>query len=104
MDIVGIWQSPTKGLYLRFNEDGTLHQARSLDGLDTEPYAISDIWFQGTQMNLKERSVSGVPSCGDDPAIYEVHLLSGGYIQIVKIQDSCSPRAGDTALKLDPVR
>jgi len=103
-DIVGVWQSPAKGLYFRFFEDGILHQAHSLDRLDTEPYAISEIWFEGTQMYLKEKAVSGVPSCGDDPAIYEVRLLSGGYIQIVEVQDKCPPRAGDTALKLDPVR
>lgn len=103
-DVVGVWQSPTKGLYFRFFEDGILHQAHSLDRLDTEPYAISEIWFEEAQMYLKEKAVSGVPSCGDDPAIYEVHLLSGGYIRIVKVHDKCSPRAGDTALKLDPVR
>ncbi len=103
-DIAGVWQSQAKGLYFRFFEDGILHQAHSLDSLDTEPYAICEIWFEGTQMYLKEKAVSGVPSCGDDPAIYEVHLLLGGHIQIVKVQDKCPPRAGDTALKLDPVR
>lgn len=101
---MGVWHSPAKGLYFRFFEEGTLHQAHSLDRLDTEPYAISEIWFEGTQMNLKEKAVSGVPSCGDDPAIYEVHLFSGGNIQIVKVREKCSPRAGDTALKLEPVR
>lgn len=102
-EIVGAWQSPAKGLYFRFFEEGILNQAYSLDRVDTAPYSISEIWFEGTQMYLKEKSVSGVPPCGDDPAVYEVHLFSDGHIQIVKIRDKCSPRAGDTALKLDPV-
>jgi hypothetical protein len=54
-------------------------------------------------MYLKEKAVSGVPSCGDEPAVYEVRLYPDGKIRIVKIKDKCPPRAGDTALKLDPV-
>ncbi len=54
-------------------------------------------------MFIKELSVSGVPSCGDTIAIYEVRLLEGGKIQIVSIEDKCSPRRGDIAGKYKPV-
>jgi hypothetical protein len=101
---MGTWHNESKGIYLRFYEDGTLHQSHSLSGLDNQSYAISTIRFEGTQMFLKERAVSGVPSCEDTPGIYEVRLLPDGKIRIVKIKEECSPRAGDTALQYDPVR
>jgi hypothetical protein len=103
-DIMGTWHNEGKGIYLRFYEDGTLHQSHSLGGLDNRPYAISEVWFEGTQIFLKETAVSGVPSCGDTPGIYEVRLLPDGKIRIVRIKEKCSPRAGDTALQYDPVR
>ena len=101
---MGTWHNEGKDIYLRFYEDGTLHQSHSLDNLDNQPYAISEVWFEGTQMSLKETAVSGVPSCGDTPGIYEVRLLPDGKIRIVRIKEKCSPRAGDTALQYDPVR
>lgn len=103
-DIVGTWYNPPLGLYLRFYEDGLLHQSHSLDKLDTDPYAKCEIWFEKTQMYLKQKAVSGVPSCGDRIGIYKVRLYPEGNIQIVEVKDSCAPRAGDTALKLEPVR
>jgi len=102
--IIGTWYNVGKSVYLRFYEDGTLHQSHLLDRLDNQPYAISEIRFEGSQMFLKETAVSGVPSCGDAPAIYEVQLLPDGRIRIVKIEEKCAPRAGDTALEYDPVR
>ena len=103
-DIIGTWYNDGKAVYLRVYEDGTLHQSHSLDNLDNQPYAISEVQFEGTQMFLKETAVSGVPSCGDTPGIYEVRLLPDGKIRIVRIKEKCSPRAGDTALQYDPVR
>ena len=103
-DIIGTWNNADKSVYLRFYEDGTLHQSHSLDNLDNKPYAKSEVWFEGAQMFLKETAVSGVPSCGDTPGIYEVRLLPDGKIRIVRIKEKCSPRAGDTALQYDPVR
>lgn len=102
-DIVGTWHSRPKDLYLRFYEDGNAHQSHSLDRLDANPYASSEIWFEGTQMYLKEKAVSGVPSCGAEPAIYQVRLYLDGTIQVLKIEDKCPPRAGDTALQFEPV-
>ena len=101
---MGTWHNEAKGIYLRFYENGILHHSHSLDNLDYQSYAIDKVWFEGTQMFLKERAVFGVPSCGDTPGIYEVRLFPDGKIKIVKIKEECSPRAGDTALQYDPVR
>jgi hypothetical protein len=103
-DVVGTWYNEGTGVYLRFYEDGTLHNADSPESLDNQPYATSEIRFEGTQMSLIETAVAGVPSCGDALGLYEVRLLPDGKIQIVTIEDQCPPRAGDTALVFEPVR
>lgn len=54
-------------------------------------------------MFIKEISVSGVPPCRDTPGIYEVRLLEGDKIQIVAIEDKCSPRRRDMAVEYEPV-
>jgi hypothetical protein len=103
-DITGTWQNKSAEVYLRFYEDGTLNNADSAEKLDNQPYARSEIRFEGTQMSLKETAVVGVPSCGDALGRYEVRLLPDGKIQIVAIEDQCPPRATDTALLFEPVR
>ena len=103
-EILGTWYNPNKKLYLRFYEDGFLHHSHSLDEIDAAPYAKHEIWFEGTQISLKQLEVSGVPSCGDVIGVYEIRFYSKGNIQIVKIKDSCPQRAGDTALPFTPVR
>lgn len=75
-----------------------------LENLDNQPYAINAFHFEGTQMFIKEVSVSGVPPCGDTPSTYEVQLLEGDKIRIVAIEDKCSPRRRDMAVGYEPVR
>ncbi len=103
-DIVGTWHNESSGVYMRFYEDGTLNNADSAEKLDNQPYARSEIRFEGTQMSLKETAVDGVPSCGDALGLYKVQLLPNGKIKIVTIEDQCPPRATDTALEFEPVR
>ena len=103
-EILGTWYNPNKKLYLRFYEDGILHHSHLLDALDAAPYAKGEIWFEGTQLYMKTVEVHGVPDCGDAIGAYEVRLYPKGNIQIVKIKDSCSHRAGETALPYTPVR
>jgi hypothetical protein len=103
-DIVGTWHRPGSASYLRFYEDGTFHQARTLNALDNIPFAVSRFWFEGTHMFHTELSVSGVPSCGDVTAIYKVRLLEGDRIKIVSIEDSCSARRREMATVFDAVR
>jgi hypothetical protein len=82
---------------IRFDEDGTLRQAPRRDTLDDSPFAICEIWFEGTQLCVGECTVAAVPPCGDFVATYEVRLLGRGRIEIVAIDDDCSPRRLDTA-------
>lgn len=103
-DILGTWYNPNKKLYLRFYEDGILHHSHLLDVLDADPFAKTETWFEGGQLYMKTKEVHGVPDCGDAIGVYEVRLYPKGNIQIVKIEDSCSPRSGDTALPYNPVR
>jgi hypothetical protein len=100
-DAVGTWYWLGEGLYLRFYEDGTLHHAR---GFDDEPYAVDQFGFQGQWMVLRTISSSGSPYCGDVTGIYEVRLFPNYGIQIVAIDDDCSPRRHDTAAMYEAVR
>ena len=103
-DIAGTWQGiGTDGLYMRFNADGTLHVAKSLEALNTKPDAINTFRFEGTRLIFTEVEASGLPSCGAAPAIYEVQLQTNGNIKFVKIQDTCSKRATSTSRVHKPV-
>ena len=102
-EIVGTWQH-LGVYYIRFNEDGTFHQAEALDKLDSQPYVVCKFRFEGTQMSIEEISVSGVPSCGSKIGVYEVRLLEGGKIEIAVIEDKCSDRASDISREYEPVR
>jgi hypothetical protein len=102
-EIVGTWQH-LGVYYIRFNADGTFHQAEALDKLDSQPYAVCKFRFEGTQMSIEQISVSGVPTCGSRIGVYEVRLLEGGKVEIVVIKDKCSARAGDISRESEPVR
>lgn len=81
-----------------------MHHSHLLDVLDVDPFAKTETWFEGTQLYMRTKEVHGVPDCVDAIGVYEVRLYPKGNIQIVKIEDSCSPRSGDTALPYNPVR
>lgn len=100
-DAVGTWYWPGEGLYLRFYEDGMLHHAH---GCDDDPYAVSEYWFEGPRMVIRTVSISGVPPCGDVIGIYEVRLFANYGIEIVPVEDSCSPRRRDMAAMYEAVR
>jgi hypothetical protein len=96
-EVVGTWQKTTGAGCIRFDGDGTFRQAQRRDALDNSPFAVCEIWFEGTQLSVGKCTVSGVPPCGDRVAIYEVRLLGPGRIEIVAVDDDCSPRRLDTA-------
>jgi hypothetical protein len=102
-EIAGSWQKTIGAGCIRFQDDGTFRQARRLGALDDSPFAICEIWFEGTQLFVGQCTVSGVPPCGEAIAIYEVRLLESGGIEIVAIEDNCSPRRLDTATVYDAV-
>jgi hypothetical protein len=100
-DVVGIWH--VGSWHLRFYEDGILHIANtgSLEVLDKEPFTVSEISFEGTQMSINEIAESNYPSCKGLVGIYEVRLLSNGKMQLVRIHDECSPRNHSLELTFD---
>jgi hypothetical protein len=103
-EIAGTWRKTAGVGYIRFYEDGIWRQARTLDALDGRPFAICEIWFEGTQLSVGQCTVFGVPPCGDAIAIYEARLLQGGGLHLVAIKDSCRPRKLDTATTYEAVR
>jgi hypothetical protein len=96
-EIAGAWEKISGAGYIRFNDDGTFDQARSLGGLDSRPFATCEFWLEGSQMTIGQCRVFGVPPCTNPTASYEIWLLEGNRIEIVAINDSCSPRRNDTA-------
>ena len=105
-ELVGTWKRVELGdaVFYRFEEDGTLGMAYSLNGLDDQPYAVSSIQFEGAKMLLTEVSVFGVPPCGERVGSYEVQLLESGNIQVVVIEDDCGARKGSVPGEFEPVR
>jgi hypothetical protein len=103
-EIAGTWRKAAGVGYIGFYEDGIWRQARTLDALDDRPFAICEIWFEGTQLLVGQCTVFGVPPCGDAIAIYEARLLPGDGLRLVAIEDSCAPRMHDTATTYEAVR
>ncbi len=103
-EVVGTWIKRSGTTYIRIDDDGTLREARALDDLDSQPFAINSYQFTGTQMLLKEVSVEGVPSCGGFIDSFEIRLLESGNIWIVTLEGECRNRAGSFSGEYEPVR
>jgi len=94
-DIAGtIYENQTRlyfAGYLQFSEDGTWHGSSSRDLVEDLPGEIWESRFEGTKVFLKQ--TKGI--CKDNPdAIYEIHLLENGNLQLVAIEDMCLRRLG----------
>ncbi len=86
--------------YYQFFEDGTFHLSSNLDLLEDSPFLIAETRFEGTKLFLNE--IKG--TCDDDPeAIYEIHLLENGNLQLVAIEDPCAGRSSTFAAEWAPV-
>jgi hypothetical protein len=95
-EVIGSWQAGG-GRFILFDDEGLFSQARFLSQLDDQPYAVSSYRFDGSELLIVEVSVSGVPSCGNAAALYEVELLENGNIQLTAVQDNCVNRADETS-------
>ena len=103
-EIIGTWLGVgPHGLYLQFREDGIVHVARSRDGLTDQPGAVMAYWLEGTRLFMKELETPSLPSCGEQPGIYEAQLLASGSLLFRSIEDGCVPRRLSTALVHKPV-
>lgn len=102
-DIAGTYlRGPGHGpIYFQFSEDGTWHASSNRDLVEDRPQSIMETRFEGTKVFLKETKSTG---CGDDlEAIYEIHLLENGNLQLVAIEDKCLHRSGDFETEWAPV-
>ncbi len=93
-DIAGIYENQNRlyfAGYLHFFEDGTWQASSNRDLVDDRPSQIWESRFEGTKVFLKQ--TKGI--CKDNPdAIYEIHLLENGNLQLVAIEDPCPRRGG----------
>ncbi len=91
-DFAGAYEvlGPGGQRYFHFFEDGTWHSSSNPDLVVDRPDGIWETRFEGTKLFLKE--TKGV--CDDDPdAIYEIHLLENGNMELVAIEDTCALRS-----------
>ena len=101
---IGTWHGiKAEGMYERFNADGILLTAGTLEGL-ANPDAECTYRFEGTCLTIKELNATGLPSCGAKEGVYEVELLAGGAIRFRRIQDACVPRGRTMAQEHEPER
>ncbi len=101
-DIAGTYQRQGPGgqWYFLFFEDGTWHFSSNTDLIVDRPMGVYETRFEGPRVFLKE--IKGI--CDDDPdAIYEIHLLENGNLQLVAIEDTCAGRSPDFEAEWAPV-
>ncbi len=92
-DIAGTYlrQTPASSpQFLHFFEDGSFHGSNNVDLVVDRPVWIFETRFEGTNVLV----TSTDQGCGDDPdAIYEIQLLESSNLQLVAIEDPCTPRS-----------
>ena len=87
-------------LYVQFSEDGTWNGSSDPDLVSDHPAGVWQSRFEGTKIFVTETK----GFCDDDPeAIYEIHLLENGNLQLVAIEDPCVHRLGDFQAEWEPV-
>lgn len=92
-DFVGTWVS-NDGVYVQFNEDGTLTVAFSLDGLAEGTTERGQWSFDGTEFTWADDEDS--PVCAGEVSRYTVEPADDGAVMWSAIgDDPCAPRASD---------
>lgn len=102
-EILGTWFNQRHRMYLLFTDDSLMHQARSEKNLETSPFAVVYVQFEGDHMLLTTKSVKGVPPCWEIEGVYDVWLLPNGNLDIETIEDKCGGRAGDTSMEYESI-
>ena len=92
-DIAGTYQrqGPGPRSFIHFFEDETFwHGSANRNLIEDRPTEIMEARFEGTRVFL----TNSKGRCLDDPdAIYEIHLLENGNLQLVAIEDPCAWRS-----------
>ena len=102
-DIAGTYQrqGPGPQRFIYFFEDETFwHDSANRDLVEDRPQHILEARFEGTTVFVS----SSTGSCDNNPdAIYEIHLLETGNLQVVVIEDTCAARASMYQTEWAPV-
>ena len=101
-DIAGTTYERQQGSpdFIHFFEDGTMHVSTNRDLVEDNPAIIGESRFEGTKLFLHQ--IKG--TCDDDPdAIYEIHLLENGNMELVAIEDTCAFRSSNLSVEWVPV-
>ncbi len=97
-DIAGTYQRQRPGptvAFIHFFEDETFwHASQNRDLVEDRPTEIMETRFEGTTVFVNNSK--GI--CVDEDAIaggaiYEIHLLENGNLQLIAIEDTCALRA-----------
>ncbi len=101
--------APGPRSFIHFFEDETFwHGSSNRDLVEDRPTNIMEARFEGTKVFV--RNSKGI--CGDDPnvavadpdkAIYEIHVLENGNLQVVVIEDTCAERSAMFQAEYAPV-
>ena len=92
--------TPGGMIFIQFFEDGTWNSSTNRDLVEDRPSDFYETRFEGTKVFLSE--IEG--RCDDDPdAIYEIHLLESGNLQLVAIEDPCATRSSFFPAEWKPV-
>ncbi len=106
-DIAGTYeyQGPGPPSFIHFFEDETFwHASSNRDLVEDRPTTIMEARFEGTTVFVNNSW--GI--CVDEDAIaggaiYEIHLLENGNLQLVAIEDTCALRASMYQAEWAPV-
>ncbi len=110
-DIAGTYQRQGPGPinFIHFFEDETFwHASSNRDLVEDQPPNIMEARFEGTTLFV--RNSKGI--CGEDPdvgvadpdeAIYEIHVLENGNLQLAIIEDTCALRSAMFQAEYAPV-
>ena len=94
-DIAGTTYLRQGGLpiYLLFLVDGTMHSSSNPDLVVDRPSDVYTTRFDGTQVFITSPPSGRCPQ-GDQGGTYEIHLLEGGSVQFLAIdEDACAQRS-----------
>ncbi len=95
-----IYERQKPPTFIHFFEDGTFHGSEVRDQLMDRPFFIEETRFEGTKLFLNQ--IKG--PCDDNPdAIYEIHLLENGNMELVAIEDTCAIRSSTLSVEWVPV-
>ena len=97
--LIGNWKpvsNSSDAMFLRVNSDGTCRQSYSLDGLTSTAQVECTYTFEGGNLAMTAVKLNGVPACPSPTGKYEVRLVADNKIQLVAIEDTCTPRKNST--------